>query len=85
MHIDVSDIHVYLFTCDCTVSSIDSTTGSFTTGVTSVCHHITVLENNVVEPNGTIVVTIIDTSLEPSNTQLSTFRTDLIVVNDDSK
>ena len=63
----------------------DSTTGSFTTGVTSVCHNITVFGNDVVEPDGTIVVTIIDTSLEPSNTQLSIYATDIVVVNDDSE
>ena len=67
------------------VSTIDSTTGSFTTGVTSVCHQITVFGNDVVEPDGTIVVTIIDTSLEPSNTQLNTYATEVAIVDDDSE
>ena len=66
-------------------STIDSTTGGLTAGVISICHRITLFGNFVVEPDGTIVVTIMDTSLEPSNTQLSTFRADLTVVNDDCK
>ena len=51
----------------------------------SVCHHITVFGNNVVEPHGIIVVKILNTSLEPSNTALINFRTDVTVVNDDSE
>ena len=73
---------MYLYSAD---FIIDSAIGSFTAGVISVCHQITVLANDVTEPNGTIVVTINDTSLEPSNTQLNTSTTNVIVVNDDSK
>ena len=76
---------MYLFSFYSAVSTIDSTTGSFTIEVTSVCHCITVFGNDVVEPNGTIVVTIIDTSLEPSNTLLSISAIDILVVNDDGE
>jgi hypothetical protein len=61
-------------------SEIDSTTGSLTTEVMSVCHRITVLGNDVVEPDGTIVLAIINTSLEPSNTQLTTSSADITVL-----
>lgn len=65
--------------------AIDSTSGTFTAEVKSVCHRITVSENNVTEPNGMIVVRLANSSLEPSNTQLSTIEAIIIVVDNDSE
>ena len=68
-----------------TDSSIDSTSGTFTDEVQSVCHRITVSENSVTEQNGMIVVGIRNSSLEPSNTQLSISEADVNVFDSDSK
>ena len=66
-------------------SAINSTIGALTVGDTSVCHHITVLENDVVEPDGQIVVRITSSSLHPSVTLLSVSEANLSIINDDSE
>ena len=59
--------------------------GGFIAGNDSVCHTITVFENTVVEPNGTIIVRIINSSLIPPNTMVNMSEAEVTVVNDDSE
>ena len=57
--------------------------GGFIAGNDSVCHTITVYENTVVEPDGTIIVRIIPSSLIPPNTMVNMSEADVAVINDD--
>ena len=66
-----------------TVSSINPTMGGFIAGSDSVCHTITVNENDVVEPDGTIIVRIINSSLIPPNTTVNMSEAEVTVINDD--
>ena len=74
-----------MFLCYSADVMINSTSGTFTPEVESVCHRITVFENNVTEPNGTIFVRITNSSLKPSNTQLTTIQAEVVVVDNDSE
>lgn len=65
------------------VSSINPTMGGFIAGSDSVCHTITVNENDVVEPDGTIIVRIINSSLIPPNTTVNMSEAEVTVINDD--
>ena len=66
-----------------TDSSIDTTMGGFTAGNDLVCHTITVFENDVVEPDGTIIVRISNSSLIPPNTTVNMSEAEVTVTNDD--
>ena len=57
--------------------------GGFIAGNDLVCHTITVFENTVVEPNGTIIVRISNSSLIPLNTMVDMCEAKVTVVNDD--
>ena len=50
-----------------------------------MCHRVTVLENDVVESNGTIVVRITRFSLEPPATQLNISEAVISVFNNDGE
>ena len=57
--------------------------GSFIAGNGSVCHTITVDENSVVEPDGTIIVRIMNSTLIPPNTMVNMSEANVTIVNDD--
>lgn len=59
--------------------------GVLTARTTSVCHSVIVLENDVVEPDGTINLRIENSSLKPPNTVLNVSRTDITIINSDSE
>ena len=52
------------------------------TGGVSVCHMLTVIDNDVVEPDGMLVMTISNSSLWPANTLSQTMIT---IINDDGE
>ena len=66
-----------------TDNSIDTTMGGFIAGNDSVCHTITVFENTVVEPDGTLIGRIINSSLIPPNTMVNMSEAEVTIVNDD--
>ena len=57
--------------------------GGFIAGNDSVCHTLTVFEDNVVEPDGTIIIRIINSSLIPPNTMVNMSEAEVTVINDD--
>ena len=59
--------------------------GVFTAGTASVCHSVRVLENDVVERDGTITVSIENSSLEPPNTELNISEADVTIIDSDSE
>ena len=65
--------------------AFDSMSGSFMTGNVSVCHMLTVIDNNVAEPDGTLVVTISNSSLMPANTLLNERQSTITIISDDSE
>ena len=81
----LEDLTVALFISLHADSSIDTTMGGFVAGNLSVCHTISVNENSVVEPDGTIIVRIINSSLIPPNTLLDMAEAKVTVINDDRK
>ena len=66
-----------------TDSFINPTMGGFIAGNDSVCHTITVFEDTVVEPDGTIIVRISNSTLIPPNTMVNISEAEVTIVNDD--
>ena len=48
-----------------------------------MCHHVTVINNELVEPDGIIIINIADFPLLPPNTQLNISEAIISVINDD--
>ena len=50
-----------------------------------MCHHVTVVDNDIAEPDGEVVLTINQSSLNPPTTVVSTSEATVNILNDDGK
>lgn len=64
---------------------LDTGTGVMTALDSTVCHHITIIDNNVVEPDGEVVIIINQSSLNPPTTEISSSIATVNIINDDGK
>ena len=63
----------------------DTFAGALIYEISSVCHHIGVVNNDVVEPDGEVVININASSLHPPGTMMTTSKALVTVINDDGR
>ena len=69
----------------CTDIFVYPVDGVLTATISTVCHHITVVNNDVVEPDGKLVMTMNELSLNPPNTVRNVSEATVTIINDDSQ
>ena len=64
---------------------MDTDDGVITAENSMVCHLLTIVDNDIAEPDGEVVITINQSSLYPPTTLISRSTTTINILNDDGK